>query len=439
MAPDAGGDKHHSCTITFHLLVYTLCVINIDTTYITKYSCRQACNLIRGDVMRDNIVKIEVDHSGEIPRMKAGNYTSKGFFFIGKKAYGNKDESKAWHHPLNEVIGFEGLCLPKTKEVNKELSDKLGLPPALWIKVWNNLAYETYIAPYEKYISAMYWPYVKNVSQVDWFWKHKHLVDQAIADNQENLIPLFVEFGEDAQTIRNRVGKGVWKTLCKNSFHKNLALSRYSPGSVAEIANLSTGVIKMWFTPTVARWVNHLHIKHNCKIKDLSNMHELEDLYNDTRNMAEDLGKPFNNQWSLKRMQEQHDLYSQELLAREYSDEPFKGLPNNVIEHMSCKDTQLTATLLKSPMSLKLEGNAMRHCVASYRDRCENGAYLVYGITDQNGNRVSTLGISIMLDFKCTILPYYLNQHYGFGNNRVNDSVWMFGKYIVDCLNRQAI
>ena len=158
-------------------------------------------------------------------------------------------------------------------------------------------------------------------------------------------------------------------------------------------------------------------------------LYKLKNIIQDTYSMAEQLGLKVNPKWSLNRFKEQHDLFSREILRKEYSEEPIDiGIYKNIkanVEHEGYK-----FELLESPLKVRQEGDKMRHCVGSYAKRCAKGEYVVYHVTSPEGVE-STLGCAIFEpDFpdkayeiakaKKVTPKLVFQQHYEFGNKTVS-------------------
>jgi len=144
-------------------------------------------------------------------------------------------------------------------------------------------------------------------------------------------------------------------------------------------------------------------------------MVELATLFGDTKGMASQLDATFNPEWGLRRMQEEHDRMSNEITRMKYGDDPFPIY--NEIGDLIVESENYQATMLTNPAEVAEEGSQMRHCVASYNMDCNMGSYVVFSITDFEGNRISTLGISVSKQRE----EVATNQHYGKMNSRITD------------------
>ena len=136
-------------------------------------------------------------------------------------------------------------------------------------------------------------------------------------------------------------------------------------------------------------------------------------IYTDTKRMANDLGERFNQNWSLRKLQEKHKEFTYEINNQEYSEDPFPWLSD---EYHLGEFTSLgcTAKMLKSPMVVLMEGETMYHCVGGYAQLCNAGDYVVYHITDENGEE-STLGL-----YRDNGV-IRISQHYGSSNKRIEN------------------
>lgn len=279
-------------------------------------------------------------------------------------------------------------------------------------------------------------------------FEYEEIAEQCKKDGIENVIPVVVKFGMAPQELKKELGKSTWKKICKNSYTKNrlifhstknlknacfedfvevpftLAKSsytywhkdiwKYMKNSGLPMKAFVKG--KMYGYPDIAISSNKEQQQEAKKIVDI---------YMDTFRMSQHLNQPFNPEWSVRRMHEEHErlmqmqrdiLRKQEAAMNSMRFDTFQKLP--VVEYNG-----VVATPLLTRAEVIAEGENMRHCVGGYASLCAQGTYVVYSLC-KDGQR-TTLGIS---RHKTThekanhAFNYILNQHYGRFNEQVKDS-----------------
>ena len=279
-------------------------------------------------------------------------------------------------------------------------------------------------------------------------FEYEEIAAQCKQDGIENVIPAVVKFGMTPQELKKELGKLTWKKICKNSYTKNriifhstknlknvcfedfvevpftLAKSsytywhkdiwKYMKNSGLPMKAFVKG--KMYGYPDIAISSNKEQQQEAKKIVDI---------YMDTFRMSQRLNQPFNPEWSVRRMHEEHErlmqmqrdmLRKQEAASNSVRFDEFQKLP--VVEHNG-----VVATPLLTRAEVIAEGEMMRHCVGGYASLCAKGTYVVYSL-HKDGQR-TTLGIS---RHKTThekanhAFNYILNQHYGKCNEQVKDN-----------------
>lgn len=274
-----------------------------------------------------------------------------------------------------------------------------------------------------------------DAEKVKAFHKHKLIIAQAIADGIEHVTPIIMAFGKDPQELKKQLGKGVWKSICKNSFSRNKLLADWAE-AIPHTYKLSSGLLKLVTQGHRGAYVNacpeylmqidvHLQEPKKLSVTKAREIHNLCGTYYDTRNMARHLGAPFDVNWSVKTIQRKHDEYTKEINKKNYSTERFKHqFPERVdldgmlapplhLEHYirplsaeACLPNvrvHYTAFLLDSEYAYWEEGTAMHHCVANYAPGGKTGRYAVYSVR-KNGERFSTL----MFDDYGRVIQHYI-------------------------------
>lgn len=258
----------------------------------------------------------------------------------------------------------------------------------------------------------------------------KESLEQCKQDGLSNIEPLVFYFGKTPKELRELFGKSLWKSLCKNSMTRNILISKYLASTLpvfisrdsfsavlveeCKIAQqfpssiLKRGISSGYTLDDAGLWV----FKQVGICKEKRKVHHLQLLAADTRRMAEHLGRAWNLQWSIEKMQEKHSEYADQINKKKFSPEPYQHLENFKLKEFTLGE--YSAILCLSPLQVVEEGQAMHHCVGSYSGLVASGRYLVYSVR-KNGRRTSTLGVSVV-DGK-----YSENQHYAVCNTLVKD------------------
>ncbi len=244
--------------------------------------------------------------------------------------------------------------------------------------------------------------------------QNKDVIQQYIDDGQPHMAAYALIWGNAAE-CKKVCGKGLWKSLCKNSMTRNdsIAKTMWSFGNYPGKAQackflqaipsslLKFGEIISYYkqgTNLAKAIVENLDgPMYKAKPEDVMR------ICNMTADCARMLGTRFNKNWSFTRIVREHKQEVRRLRDLQYTDDNFPYydlLPTTI----SNKDNGYTAELVRSPRQLANLGEEHRHCVGLYSNNCWNGLYVVYRIIDTEGT-VSTLGFSV----GTAILP---NQHY---------------------------
>jgi hypothetical protein len=339
---------------------------------------------------------------------------------------------------LTEVFNTsftESLGYP-SKESSKRFTKHVGITPSKFLKLVRDLQFKYMVKDlnpkvlfgcYGRRMSDYKRPMMSSSRRLyipPNFKVVKPLLVQAVKDGMDNLTPLIAHTAKEPKELKKIVGKGVWKKLCHNSLTRNslLVASDFTDCGVELRGNLlnvpstllKSSVFKSFFgdwyvaSPKIALCIARI-AKELRVMTDNREVRKIGHTIFDTIRMAEMKGQSYNFKWSWNRWQQEHERLSMLINAAKYErdkilKDAYKVLPRD----FSCKYGE--AVLLETPADVAQEGVKMRHCIASYADRCSEGKYAVYHITDKNGEE-STLGIvpSVTGENK---LKWSLNQHY---------------------------
>ena len=322
-----------------------------------------------------------------------------------------------------------GICY--TKHVNKARCDEFETSFIAKYKHFMRLQYKAYISDIPKIVTNNYlkvWHKAKKLpnwvdpSKLEAVRNNLEVITQTIEDGNYHLLPFIVFTGSTTKDLKKHYGKGLWKKLCKNSHYRNKAIAE--SGAVSTIADYPTSVIKL---------VNTLkYIDQHCK-KELADWYtkyfkgkwttmSVRDITNsyyyvmDTKRMAEQLGYRFDLNMDYDSLKQLHDKYAKAIRDRQYSSEPFEWLSSIPKQHTQ---GDYSIVLLDNPKAIREEGDAMKHCVASYVYLVARKEYLVYSIM-KNGERVSTVGYCRQRG------EWEIQQQYGKCNSIIQDDAEKF-------------
>lgn len=299
----------------------------------------------------------------------------------------------------------------------KRFSEKYGMGPKHFKKILIASVYTQVIRPREDVVKF----YCMRKDGISFhalrkFLQNEELFTTAYNDAKRgvaaNVVPLVWEWRKDTQKLKHRLGKSVWKTLCKNSKYRNQIISQCA-NSLARIETL-TRIESFLKTPTSV--LKELQCDYRCSIEMLSNMRGYVASYSrlsgfdkmrfrDTWEMSKRLGVYFDytivknspkDKDSIadvgRRISLLHDEYVLKLNEQKQKESmtPFDFNENitNEIELLGVKIKRLN-----SPFEMQEEGKMMHHCVSSYSHAVKSGSYVVYHL--QHEREHATIGISI--------------------------------------------
>lgn len=318
------------------------------------------------------------------------------------------------------ILGvLEDYSEGKMKYANqyKRFSNRYGMGPKYFKKILIASVYTQVIRPIEDVVK-FYCMRKDGISfhALGKFLQNEELFTTAYNDAKRgvaaNVIPLVWEWRKDTQELKHRLGKSVWKRLCKNSKHRNQIISHCASSLV--ITETSAGMESFLKAPTSV--LKELQRNYGCSIEMLSNMRGYVASYSrlsgfgkmrckDTWTMSKRLGVEFdytivknspNDKDSVadavRRISLLHDEYVLKLNEQEQKEsmKPF-DFNENIINEIELLGVKIKR--LNSPFEMQEEGKMMHHCVSSYSHAVKSGRYVAYHL--QHEREHATLGISI--------------------------------------------
>lgn len=334
----------------------------------------------------------------------------------------------------------------------KDFTTTYGVRPTRVVKIFNAAVFKNAIIPYKEYFSLFYQRKSIDPAQFIKVVKNAELLGQAIKDGQKNILPLILNQELPPQKLKSMLGKGVWKKLTRNSFHRNKILVNYK--YIPEVMNYDSTALKIAYgywspKPSAHHWLKHVVGVPYSKHKESDASMKLT-TYSDTKDMAARLQLPFNEKWSLRKMEEKHTEYSrlQQRFAeqrrivrdKDYAERlvKLKAIDlSTFYKQTTWEKGGVTATILTTYERIVEEGSEMHHCVAGYAEHCLNKDYVVVRLTD--GTIRTTLGVSTDLGIDSSY-RFSENQHYGKCNSRVEDERFIsLANEVITSLNKMKL
>lgn len=343
-----------------------------------------------------------------------------------------------------QVVGLARLN-GNPKEVNKIYSDFIGGSVAQAYKVYNKLLYKYYYYTLDSKIRQIIWSPVKNKSlqravRLQTFQKDTlNTMNTVIADGITNVLPIVHYTKKSPHELKKYFGKGVWKSLCNNTFHRNRMLVQWgyilkwehtpTLPDAKTISNVPTSLL-MWYNPRIDIYIEDFNRLSKGHWTDYAWMEGFYDVFVDTKDMKLKLEEKWNpsRYSSFEELKKEHDAVTERFRIKE-AKEREKRILEYSVEFEWLKDYPdelklvdedgniFSAHLLRSKQKIHEEGDAMHHCVGSYADNVADGRYLVYSIS-MNGERYSTLGLEALY----THPSWRFSQHYKKRNQPVDQA-----------------
>lgn len=347
---------------------------------------------------------------------------------------------------------YQATKLKVIRNGYKDFTATYGVTPTRVVKIFNAAVFKSAIIPYKEYFSLFYRRKSINPEQFTKVAKNLELLDQAIKDGQRNILPLILDQGLPPHKLKSVFGKGTWKKLTKNSFHRNKLLVNCK--DIPEVMNYDSTALKIAYKhwglkPSAHHWLKHVvgvpyskHIESDASMKLTT--------YSDTKDMAARLQLPFNEKWSLLKMDEKHAEYSrlQQHLAEQHRIVRDKDCAERLVKlkaidlstfykQTTWEKDGVTATILTTYERIVEEGSEMHHCVSGYAEHCLNKDYVVVSLTD--GTIRTTLGAHTDLGIDSSY-RFSENQHYGKCNSRVEDERFIsLANEVITSLNKMKL
>ncbi|AHK11115.1 PcfJ-like protein [Shewanella sp. phage 1/4] len=360
------------------------------------------------------------------------SFTFEGLSFKGYNMMNNPEE----------VINKFGFSWEPNGQHYKKFTSQYKITPSAFMKVHNAIKTQQWIDPVRELSKRLCFMFngKPNPSLMEKLHTQLPIIKEIQNDEIDNIIPISFLLGLSPQELKNTLGKGLWKKLCRNTFTRNNLIAKtYRMGGDGrggaerlEILNqFPSTVLKRGFNSPVQFSEAGVWLCNN-KLHHEENIRHIQNIFNDTQSMASQVGKKFTPaKWSLLQLEEKHEEYLEMINARKYSPQALPSMKNITVKEDEYKGYRIN--LLESPLLIRNEGTKMHHCVGSYTNRVAMGEYLVYSVT-KDEKKTSTLGINIKKLAGKTI--YSLAQQYGHCNSYVKGEEADVASYVIAKLNK---
>lgn len=399
---------------------------------------------------KDDMQTVDEEIIDKFDENDKNTYTGKNLISIGTAKDGGDGRRYVrlynrtfWNYhkfrSVKEMVSYLGLSAQRKKDMKtywKEVQDELGMTASAALKWYNAVAYKHFVASIDNFHVRKFAlnPIKKSVMPMKLAELHvaKDKLDQLKKDNIYHVAPYVLRTNATPSTLKERFGKGAWKTVSKNSFAKNKLISEYighfELSASKRLSALPSGVLKSLqrtgHSLDVMEWV-----AANCKGKYTNSdyIKRAAIVVRDTIHMANQLNERVSMKWDYTKFEEEHERLL--LLQRNRYRHPifhtpalvnddaiFEGSDSLISIEEIVHDKVYKAIPLVRHSELIEEGNRMRHCVASYARYCASNQYAVYSI-QIDGKPYSTLGLQKLRN------KYIFEQHRAVCNQEVKDEI----------------
>ncbi len=254
-------------------------------------------------------------------------------------------------------------------------------------------------------------------------------------DKLDHMIPVFLQTASKGRgelmsvsELRKSIGKSNWKTMLKNSPSRNKLIahnlhnSHYSDWNyttdfrtmLTHLTKLPSGMLPRNVLQDIPELESVDMFRKMKIVGNRTKQRSINQYIRDGKRMTEQLGRKLpkgNSSWSFDQWKDYHEKVTELVNLKRYSKDTFSWTKPYTKEF---KSEKYTATLLNNAFDIKMEGETMKHCVASYSQQSNNGEYVVLSLKDSKGERYSTLGLQV------NEKGITFNQHYKHCNASVD-------------------
>lgn len=290
------------------------------------------------------------------------------------------------------------------KAYNKAVCEELGMPLSSLRKWVNGLWYKTHVAHVKDH-QCLFRKRSIDLQKLKIVKENKAILDQALKDGQKNITPILNLLGKTPKEAKEMLGKGLWKSLCGNTFSRNLKIAekvfslsyrypvQFLQGVLKHLQSLPTTLIPHRMSEQFGISVVANTMKG--KWKNTAEVGRTVGFVNETVLMFRRVyghDPDGISKWSLRRIKEEHDRLVLGIHKQKASVDNFQWFENMPHQFpLICGEGEVKAYLLTSEAEIKEEGIAQKHCVGYYAKQAAMGNTLIYSLRDDKSNRCSTV------------------------------------------------
>lgn len=366
-----------------------------------------------------------------------------------KKDFYNSEEFKKYKVKLkNKTYAYEAAVLSRIAPYYF-----LGQSPKKVINLLKGAVYLTFIKPYPKQIQSLLF---KKSLYSKFLWNSlqstqtKINVNQAVADNNINLVPFIIHFKASPEELKKFFGKGLWKKIHKNSLTKNNTLCKILVQGVERGGvPFANDLLYQNDQLKKIKIINFLREFTNIPLIVLNyftNFRVIDKPLDLILFGAKYITKYYKGKYKSNQIESTLNTLWDELRYTPNKDRLLKLPPEELVRfHLISilANNKLTISknrhyelvrnlidfnyngievkLIRNTEEISLEGIKMHHCVKSYDDLCANNHYIVASLSKDS--LASTLGIQVALvlndeETKIEAVRTGIHQHCSYCNQK---------------------
>ena len=359
------------------------------------------------------------------------------------------------------------------KVYNKALTERFGCTPSKFLKLVNGVIHKTFITErYEdKFVRRFCMSPMRggrsfrlNPERVSRLGDCYEKLVQSDRDGLHNILPFVFFMNETPEKLKKIFGDYAWKQISKFSPSRNMLLAETfcpliglelaqdppegfeGPSPTQNVHQLASRAVKLPSTlyrharslGSLEEFVDAIEycaLNYKGQWGNPTPMYRVILTFLETSRALARLGRKVNSKWSPRRLKEEHDNAAVELTNQSYPNVRFGWIDAWHMPTTFAHPSGYTAKVLVTEREIGVEGKAMGHCVGFYAKKSADAGYVVVSISEPNGSRHSTLGLT--RDSYSGMVAF--QQHYMAYNNPVEcQSANEFALQITNRINQLA-
>lgn len=363
------------------------------------------------------------------------------------------------------VLDYQVYCASPTRIFNKHLSDQLGLPPKRFFKLWNQLQWHVWIKPVNRFVRKFAFQKRGKLDAgiVNEIHDCLPYLEQFEKDGLNNLLP-YAFLKKSTKELKQLCGAANWKKICGFSFSRNLMISKifkdhfyedifnqcHEPTkktlrcNVPKIIEIPSSILKL-HEIRITEVDEYLYcgreLRKIRKLGDKAKNRVVMNIYHDTKRMCRQAETPFNHNWSLRRLEEEHNRLSRQFTLKNTKVISFENINKYLVPEFKAEIDGILfcATLMDSHEKLITEGVEMKHCVGSYASNIAKGSYGVYSLVGTKKKKEfcrSTFGVYPPKRQDQSLIYCKQAQHYAQCNSQPHEKSKEFAAHLLEEINK---